>query len=191
MKKFELHRQLFHILFGGALLALAVVLGEERTRLFYAGGFLSGVLIFHLKLSGIRLPVVDGVLSRFERKDALFPGQGAILYFAGALLAFSFLPFNFALATVAIVAFGDGFATIVGMSGKHVLPWNRKKTWEGFLAFVFSAAAMASLALTVPTSLFYALSLGLAETADLRTDDNLLLPSVAVFLFHVMGRVGG
>ncbi|MBI5037048.1 hypothetical protein HZC09_06940 [Candidatus Micrarchaeota archaeon] len=184
---FEYKRQLFHMLFGGLLLITALFFGRENTMLLYAFGVGVGIAMLHLKLSGSKVPLVDDVLERFERKSAKFPGQGAIMYFAGALLALTFAPFDFALAIIAIVAVGDGFATLVGMKGKLVLSWNRKKTWEGFLAFMFSSAAIASLVLPFSTSLAYALALAAAETLELNSDDNMVLPITALALYHIIG----
>lgn len=184
---FESNRQWLHILFGGVLLAGALFLGPTYTLYAYAAALLFGLVVLHLKLCGYRLVLVDRVLAQFERKNVLFPGQGALMYFAGALFLLSFAPFGFSLTVIAIVAFGDGFATLVGLHGKQPLPWNKKKKWEGLAAFIFSASAIASLVLTLPAAVFYAVALGFLETLDWRTDDNLLLPVAATVLFHVIG----
>ena len=45
------------------------------------------------------------------------------------------------LATLAIISFGDGFATLGGLLLKGPsLPWNRDKSWAGFLCFLVFAA---------------------------------------------------
>lgn len=45
------------------------------------------------------------------------------------------------LATLAIISFGDGFATLGGLLLKGpALPWNRDKSWAGFLCFLLFAA---------------------------------------------------
>ena len=51
-----------------------------------------------------------------------------------------------ALVVLAVLAFGDGSATLVGklVQGPR-LPWNREKSWSGFLAFVLIGGTMASL----------------------------------------------
>jgi len=185
-RRFEAARQWFHILFGGFLLASSLWLGPQRTRLAYFVAMLIGLFILHLKMRGHRLPVIDDVLARFERKDAAFPGQGALMYFAGALFVLSFAPFDFALAAIAIVAFGDGFATLVGLYGKWSLPWNPRKKTEGLLAFIFSAAAISSLVLPVGHALAYSIVLGILETIDIPADDNLLLPLAATFLYYAV-----
>ncbi|MBI5226562.1 hypothetical protein HY994_05005 [Candidatus Micrarchaeota archaeon] len=184
-KQFEVGRQWFHILFGTGLLIGSVLLGPQNTRTAYFVAMLIGLAILHLKLSGMRLPLIDPVLSRFERSSALFPGQGALMYFAGALFVLSFTPFHFALGAIAIVAFGDGFATLVGLYGKWKLPWSPKKTTEGLVAFILSAAGIAALVIPPLHALSYAIILGVLETADIPADDNLILPVAATVLYYL------
>ncbi len=185
-RRFETGRQWFHILFGGALLAGSLALGPQNTRHAYFFALLLGLFILHLKMRGHKLPVIDYVLARFERKTAVFAGQGALMYFAGALFILSFAPFDFALAVIAIVAFGDGFATLVGLHGKWPLPWNPRKKTEGLLAFIFSAVAISSLVLPLQHALAYSIMLGILETIDGPVDDNLLLPVAATFLYYAV-----
>lgn len=50
------------------------------------------------------------------------------------------------LMVLTIIALGDGCATLVGLIwGKHPLPWNTRKTYEGTLAFLLAG---------IPTALF-------------------------------------
>ncbi|MDP2717381.1 MAG: hypothetical protein Q8P02_01420, partial [Candidatus Micrarchaeota archaeon] len=105
----------------------------------------------------------------------------------GALFVLAFTPFEFALSVIAIVAFGDGFATLVGLHGIRPLFWNPSKTWEGLAAFIFSATAIAAFAVPLWSAVLYATVLGLLESMDWKTDDNLLLPVAATLLFHVFG----
>ena len=50
------------------------------------------------------------------------------------------------LTVLAVLAFGDGSATLVGkLVGGPRLPWNPQKSWAGFLAFATVGGAMASL----------------------------------------------
>ncbi|VVC71983.1 Uncharacterised protein [uncultured archaeon] len=107
------------------------------------------------------------------------------MYSAGTLLALTFLASNpsEALAVVAVLAWGDGMATIAGRLYPHgpKLPFNRKKSFAGTLAlaaFGFDAS--------FPFVGFWALPLALicalVESAGLPVDDNLLIP-VAGILF--------
>lgn len=50
------------------------------------------------------------------------------------------------MMTLAILAFGDGSATLGGMTlGGRRLPWNPRKTWTGFLCFLFIGGPLAAL----------------------------------------------
>jgi uncharacterized protein (TIGR00297 family) len=98
-------------------------------------------------------------------------------------------------AAWAILALGDGAATLVGRRfGRTRIPWNPDKTWEGTLAFVICASAGAMLLcwLTQPNvdspqspwfvfgaPFVAALVAALVETVPVRLDDNLSVPFAA------------
>jgi phytol kinase len=66
--------------------------------------------------------------------------------FAAAVLLFP-SALEIAFAVLAILAFGDGSATLFGnLLPKKPLPWNRGKSWGGFLAFIAVALPMAAFA---------------------------------------------
>ena len=50
------------------------------------------------------------------------------------------------LATLAIISFGDGFATVGGLllPGPR-LPWNKQKSWAGFLCFLTFAVPWSAM----------------------------------------------
>src|SRR6185295_18202198 len=85
------------------------------------------------------LPRIGG--RRMWRDSELASGGslGIVLYPLAVMLLV--LVFNrkleIAAATWAILAFGDGMASIVGMAlGRRKLPWNPAKSWAGSLAYV-------------------------------------------------------
>jgi uncharacterized protein (TIGR00297 family) len=107
-----------------------------------------------------------------------------------------------AAAVWGLLAFGDGMASIVGQAvGGPRLPWNARKGWAGFLAFVFfgmlgsgvlaawtlglpvgMAVSSQLLGITLPTALLAAL----VESMPTTLDDNLTVPlagAVAIALF--------
>ena len=101
-------------------------------------------------------------------------------------------------ATWAILALGDGLAGIVGSAWRGpTLPWNREKTWSGFLAFLVAGTAGAYVLTrwTAPTlAPDFALGVcaatalvgALVESAPIRLDDNATVPLVAgAFMFCV------
>jgi uncharacterized protein (TIGR00297 family) len=115
-------------------------------------------------------------------------------------------------AAWAILAFGDGFATIVGRRlGRHPLPWCPEKSFEGSAAYVLfggTAAVLVALWIGSPELDFLlatrhpmqgasvgwlvavcfagALLAALVETLPLGIDDNLSAPLLAGFVMFVL-----
>lgn len=122
---------------------------------------------------------------------------GILFYPSAVLLLVLALPHRLDLvaAAWAILAVGDGFATIVGRAVDGTrLPWNADKTWAGLLAFAIAggtaAVGLASWTapsiVPVPAPVFLvaaplaaALVAGLVETVPVRLDDNLSVPFAA------------
>jgi uncharacterized protein (TIGR00297 family) len=122
---------------------------------------------------------------------------GIVLYPLSVLLLI--LVFERRLDIVAaawgVLAFGDGFATLVGRRlGGRQIPWNREKTVAGTVAFAvcggIAAVALAlwtrpSIAPTPPLTfavvapLLAALVAALVETLPVRLDDNISAPMTA------------
>lgn len=177
----EMGRQLLHMIFGALLLFIANFAGRESTIILLVIILLLGLLLVQLKMEGFKNPVVDFMLANFDRPERI-PARGSLAYVVGLLFLFAATSFAFAMGITAILAFGDGFATLVGISGKHKLPFNPRKTWEGFGAFVIAGVASSMFFLGVQNALLYSVALGVIESIDLKVDDNLLIPFFAVLL---------
>jgi uncharacterized protein (TIGR00297 family) len=106
-------------------------------------------------------------------------------------------------AAWAILALGDGMAGVVGDAlSSPALPWNREKTWSGFVGFLVAGTAGAyvltrwvapAVAPDVALAICAAAGLvgALVESAPIGLDDNATVPLVAgAFLFcvHFMER---
>ena len=122
--------------------------------------------------------------------------QGALLYFLVLLILVLIFPLYIVAVSWAILALGDGMATLIGKSFKsYPLPWNKKKTYAGTLAFVIFGAfgAFVLLKWMLPEiSVNQAFFLGLKtvtvaaiiESLNLDIDDNLTVAlSSAVVLY--------
>lgn len=134
-----------------------------------------------VKLLGFSLGPLEKLLARFERAKAT-PFQGAITLMTGCLFALTFSPsIAFGLAAIAILAFGDGAATLFGKGGRAPIPWNSNKTWRGSLAFC-AIGGLAALPFIGITAFGYAGVLALIESIDLQVDDNIVIPVAAVLL---------
>ena len=107
-------------------------------------------------------------------------------------------------AAWAIMALGDGTAGVVGSAlGGPALPWNAKKTWAGFAAFVLAGTAgayvlmrwaappqvMPEIALRISAAA--ALVGAMVESVPIRLDDNASVPLVVggfIYCLHFVER---
>jgi uncharacterized protein (TIGR00297 family) len=134
--------------------------------------------------------------SLFRPDELRTPWKSGILLYPLAVLALVVLfhdRLEVAAAAWAILAAGDGAAGVVGARwGRRPIPWNRRKTIEGSIAFALAAGVFAwvvlvwmgqspaaAALLAAPTCLFAA---GV-ESLPWRLDDNLTVPILsALFL---------
>jgi uncharacterized protein (TIGR00297 family) len=141
----ELARKVVHM--GVGLIAFSLrFLGP-----FWSAILAAGALGFNLFL----LPRIGG--RKLWRQHEVDSGTsiGIILYpLTVLLLILVFYPrLEVAAAAWGILAFGDGMASVAGMSlGRRKLPWNPRKSWMGTLAYVLfgTVAAAALLVWTAP-----------------------------------------
>jgi len=146
------------------------------------------------------------ILPRMQADLRKHPGEiaekgvwtGIVIYPLSVLLLILFYRHNLAIAGAvwAILALGDGTASVVGEAVRGpVLPYNREKTWSGFLSFVIAGTAGAymltrwiapavapdkALAVAAATALVGAL----VESVPVRLDDNATVPLVCgAFMF--------
>ena len=134
----ELARKGVHVAMGGFAFALRW-LSPGQAMLFAAVALAFNLFVLH-RLTGRRL-LREGERARgWSAGIAIYPAVvlAALVVFADRL--------ELAAAVWALLAFGDGMATVVGVVvGGPRLPWNRDKTWSGFAAFVLYGTAGAAL----------------------------------------------
>jgi uncharacterized protein (TIGR00297 family) len=126
------------------------------------------------------------------------PDTGIILYPIAVLALVVLYPnhLHIAAAAWAIMALGDGMATVVGEAlGGPPLPWNRQKTWAGFLSFIVAGTVGAYLLTrwivpeippqkTLMVCAAAALLGAALESLPIALDDNITVPLVAgAFMF--------
>ncbi|HEY0784113.1 MAG TPA: hypothetical protein VGE98_16770, partial [Thermoanaerobaculia bacterium] len=135
----ELLRKLTHVSMG--LFAFAL----RSLGPFWGAVLAASALAFNLFL----LPRIGGKKLWRDHEHDAGGALGIVLYpLAVLLLILVFYRWlEIAAATWGILAFGDGMATVVGLSlGGSKLPWNRRKSWAGSAAYVaFGAVAAAVL----------------------------------------------
>ncbi|HUO87491.1 MAG TPA: DUF92 domain-containing protein, partial [Thermoanaerobaculia bacterium] len=193
----ELARKVVHMAVG--LLAFTLVwLGPAWGALVAALA-----VVFNLAV----LPRLGG--RRLYRADELAAGRsaGIVLYPVAVLLLIVVFHrrLEVAAAVWGILAFGDGMASIVGMTlGRKKLPWNPRKSWIGTAAYALfgTAGAWALLTWTAPDRYEAGFALAAAAAAALVAaaieslpqglDDNLGVPLVTgLFLLGVLWSEGG
>jgi uncharacterized protein (TIGR00297 family) len=133
----ELLRKAIHVALGGAALGLRWLTPIEVAILALAALAFNLVLVHR---------VTGGSLLRAGERSTRF-SWGIVLY--PAVVAGLVLVFHDRMEIVAgawaILAFGDGMATVAGvLVGGPRLSWNPQKTWAGSVAFVLYGTATAA-----------------------------------------------
>lgn len=125
----EMARKWLHVAMGGFALLLGTLSWPQALALAIAA-FLHNVYL---------LPLYAGTKVFREPGQGRRRDIGILLYPAAIALLIVIFRERLEIVAVAwgLLAFGDGFATIVGKSLRGPpLPWNRAKSWSGFLAFL-------------------------------------------------------
>lgn len=182
-------RQSFHVLLGFFFLSVFFLFGREAALALLFLAVLCALCVVHLCAMRFPLPFLDPFFAHLERKGVV-QGAGALWYLCGMLLLCSFLQNDLRIAaSLYIVSIGDGFSTLAGkFLGSHPLPYNKKKTMEGTLAFALSCAPLLFF-----SPAFFAVSLACAFAEGLpfwegkpKIDDNLAVSICALLLFSAI-----
>jgi len=176
----EALRKTLHIALGAGIVALKFLPWTIAAAICLAAA-LGNWLVLHR--------IVGKRVSRHERGyDA-----GIVLYPLAVGLAIVVFREDLAVAGAiwAILAFGDGFATLAGKAIRGTrLPWNRDKTWSGFLAFIAFGTIGAEVSLllfgwhpNLPLLTLIVVVCAIVESLSLHIDDNLTVPLTAALMF--------
>ncbi len=137
----ELRRRFWHMAPGIIPLLLWNIPHRDPAApllIFIAGG-VAAVL-------GVSIFVCFGMIARDRNQS---DRMGAVVGYAGSVLATILLfpgQMELGMTTLAVLAFGDGSATLGGMllQGRK-LPWNPRKTWSGLFCFIAVGVPVASI----------------------------------------------
>lgn len=159
----------------------------------------AGAALLALLFNLVLLPKLDVDLRKRSEDDASSGvWTGIVVYPVSVLVLILLYRSNMGVvaAVWAIMALGDGMASVVAnVLGGAALPWNREKTWTGFLGFLgagtVGAYALARwMAPTEPAQPVLAISAATAvvgavvESLPIRLDDNVSVPLVCgAFMF--------
>lgn len=173
----EFRRQLFHIFFGLIMIFLYYI---DVLNWIVLAVVLVGCYGLYFLLKKGYFPHIKGILHYFDREDQFMPAWGAFTFVKGFLVACLLFPKDIALSAMIILTFGDGFSTLVGVHfGRHKLPWDKKKSYEGFLAGLLTSF-LGALLFVSPLLAFFASFVGMivesVKKPHVIFDDNMLIP---------------
>ena len=184
----EIGRQTFHISFGILVIIFLFLLSQSFAEwhaiaiAFFLIFFYLAILAVSLKLSNIKIPVIDLLFSGVGGRDR-FPAEGALWYFLGVLLTVTFLQEFMEIAIVIyILAIGDGISTLVNIPSKRYTP-SIFKNKTPFSVFIFAISLLPIILFTGINGIFLIFLCTLAETMKTGINDNFLLPLVGVIFF--------
>jgi uncharacterized protein (TIGR00297 family) len=119
---------------------------------------------------------------------------GIVLYPAAVLALILIFNWHLEIAAAAwvLLAFGDGFATLLGKAFPLArLPWNREKSMGGTIAFVLFGGAAAFAVARIfggPPTTALAIAIvtaAIAESLPLRLNDNVVVPAAAAAVLAI------
>ncbi len=180
----ERARKAVHIISNLSACLLIWLLGIQTTSYFVLLGTCIGILLMHLKIIGLKIPGIDNWLRNVGREGEI-PGEGSLYNALGILFVLSLLRDDIAeaISVIFILALGDGLATYIGIRyGKHKLPWNSSKTFEGMVGFA-AGAICALFVMPVPATILVVISATIIESLPLKVNDNIVLPVVSSLVY--------
>src|SRR3989338_1545918 len=136
----ETKRHSMHVFIGIASIIL-VYYFSFGWKFFFLLLLLGGAVSF--AVSRRKLPIVAKILENVDRKSAI-PGKGAITFISGVFLAVFLFEKDIALASIAILTFGDSISRMGQFFGGTRLPWNLHKQAESSLIGTLVGAAAAT-----------------------------------------------
>jgi len=126
---------------------------------------------------------LENGVKNYERSEEL-PFKGAIMFYTGCFLSIALFQANAAIASITILAIADSLSTLVGkFYGKHKLPINKEKSWEGSLVFFIAAFSILLFFIKQPLiALVIAIIATFVEMLP-KVDDNITVPlSVGILM---------
>jgi len=175
--KTEILRKAIHFLI--ALTPLMAAVNRPLTVLILMIGTLGYTFMEYLRLSGIKVPIISSITSMASRsRDTGRFVMGPVTLGLGALLALLLYPSPVASIAIYALAFGDGFASLVG---KFLGKWRPAvllgKSVEGSMA-CFTAVLISAYAVSgnMRIAFIAAFTAMVIEALPLEDYDNLVLP---------------
>jgi dolichol kinase len=183
-RKNETARKTLHIISNLFACLMIWILGIKTASYIVLLETCIGILLMHLTLAGVKIRGIEEWIKNVGREGEI-PGEGALYNAMGILFAIGLLRDSYlaVISVIIVLALGDGLATFAGTNyGRHELPWNKSKTWEGTIGFACGAVC-AWFVMPIPGTILIAVSAAIIESLPLKVNDNIILP-IAASLFY-------
>lgn len=179
MSTLELRRQAVHA--AGVLTILPLVWWGKWAGVAVTAAVLAFFVAWAVWRHGRRRPAtgLDRFIENFatsHERAGERPLMGAVTFYVGAAAAAILFDVPVAAAAIAVLALADAASTAIGYHlGRHKLPVNPAKSWEGSATFWISAFAILLLFVSPLRALLTAL-IAMTVEALPRIDDNISIP---------------
>lgn len=188
LNKSDIFREAIHI--GSFLVAfLSLLVGQNTVAVLIFIITLLYIMSELARISGFNIPVISTVTWKAAIKAELYQFTTAPIFFAfGIILTLILFPAPINYASITILTFGDGFATIFGkLLGKTKFPYNKAKNLEGsFFGFLFAFFG-AFIFLKNPFKAFFGALMGIiVESLPLPINDNLTVPITSALMLMAL-----
>lgn len=189
--KTEILRKAIHFLI--ALSPSMAAVSRSFIVIFLMIGTLAYTCMEILRLSGIKVPLISSLTCMASRsRDIGYFVMGPVTLGLGALLVLLLYPSPAASIAIYALAFGDGFASLVGKFFGRLRPdFLRGKSVEGSLACF--AAVLITASLVSPDTrvvLIAAFTATAVEALPLGDYDNLAMPMIVGFMVQIVSLTG-
>jgi len=184
-------RQLFHMVMG-ILIILGLIFVPRPTSLIILFILLVISLILAIFLRRFKIPFINYFIDRLEKKgdEKKFPGKGFIFLLAGSLLVAKLFPMDIALASIAILTFGDATANLT----RKAIPIKKRgifKNMTGTLVGII-VSFFAALLFIIPLYAIIAAAIAMfveslaIKLGESEADDNIIIPLVAGTVIYIL-----
>lgn len=192
----EARRKTFHFL-GLLLIGLYYYFSKQIVILVASLALLASLSVEFVRLRTYPLRLFDFLVEKMLRGKERTSMAAYVYWFAGSLPVILLLSKPIAILTIAVTLLGDTIAALVGVGlGRHKLPTNSSKSWEGtiagtttsfIVALLFSSFLFSSFNLLL--SIVAAAAFAAVDIFKLPIDDNFLMPIVIGFLLQITSVV--
>lgn len=187
----ELLRKSIHISLGIITTALIYY---RILKPFYLFLVLAVIILFSFIQQKKPIPVISKILKKCDRPDH-FPAKGMITYFIGMILSLQLFPLPFALASIMILALGDGTAALARPWSKTKSKLSSKHLMEETITGIVCGTLGAMFFVSLPQALLASSCAMILEAVEVRfnnelLDDNILTPLAAGTTLLLLAKFG-